>query len=82
MAITLQRVARRSAAVLREALYPTTCMMCDERVQEDGALCPACWTDTPFLTGACCDMCGTGLPGQDDGVARRSPGGTSHWSTT
>ena len=70
MAITLQRVARRSATVLREALYPTTCMMCDERVQEVGALCPACWADTPFLTGTCCDLCGTGLPGQDDGVAR------------
>lgn len=52
---------------LRDALYPVTCMMCDTRVQEDGALCPACWSDTPFLTGACCDLCGVALPGAEDG---------------
>lgn len=66
----MQTTLQRAAGALRQALYPATCMMCDARVQEDadgGGLCPACWADTPFLSGACCDLCGTPLPGQDDG---------------
>ncbi len=68
---TLQRagpVARIARAALT-ALYPTTCMMCDARVEEEGALCPTCWADTTFLSGACCDLCGRSLPGDADGVA-------------
>ena len=72
MASTLQRTGplRRMGAVLRQALYPTTCMMCDARVEEAGALCPSCWADTPFLSGACCDLCSLPLPGEDDGPLR------------
>ncbi|SFJ66254.1 ComF family protein [Jannaschia pohangensis] len=66
----LQRVTHRALHALREAIYPTTCMMCDNRVQDDGGLCPACWSETPFLSGACCGLCGTPLPGADDGPAR------------
>ena len=68
MQAALQRAGGRAVAVLRDALYPVTCLMCDTRVEEEGALCPACWADTPFLSGACCDLCGTKLPGEDDGA--------------
>lgn len=61
---------QRAGHALREALYPTTCMMCEARVQDEGALCPACWATTPFLSGACCDLCALPLPGPDDGPAR------------
>ncbi|CTQ49284.1 ComF family protein [Jannaschia donghaensis] len=67
MQAALQRVGARAVTVLRDALYPVTCLMCDARVEEEGALCPACWADTPFLSGACCELCGTNLPGEDDG---------------
>ncbi len=70
MQAALQRVGGRVAAVLRDALYPVSCMMCDARVEEEGALCPVCWADTPFLSGACCDLCGLSLPGEQDGTAQ------------
>ncbi len=71
MAVAMQRERMRSVAVaLRNALYPTTCMMCDARVEEEGALCAACWADTPFISGASCNLCGTPLPGEDDGPMR------------
>ncbi|MEM9797766.1 MAG: ComF family protein [Pseudomonadota bacterium] len=66
MGLALQRVRQG----LKDALYPPTCMMCDARVQEDGGLCPTCWAATPFITGAACQMCGTPLPGDDDGPSR------------
>lgn len=56
-------------AVLK-AIYPSTCMMCDERVDLDFALCPSCWRDTPFLTGLCCCECGMPLPGASEQAER------------
>lgn len=72
MATALQSPGRlrRIGRALAEALYPTTCMMCETRVEEDGSLCPICWADTSFLSGATCNLCGRGLPGTADGVAR------------
>jgi len=32
-------------------------------VEETGALCAACWRDTPFIHGLVCDRCGVPLPG-------------------
>jgi ComF family protein len=63
------RAMQRAAAMARDLLYPPTCLLCDTRVQEEGGLCPACWSQTPFITGAACDLCGVPLPGDDDGVA-------------
>lgn len=68
MTMVLQRVGHRAVRAVRDALYPMTCMMCDARVEAEGALCPACWSDTPFLSGASCDLCGIGLPGQNEGA--------------
>lgn len=54
---------------LRE-IYPPTCALCDALVEQDHALCPACWAETPFLAGLVCDCCGTPLPGDDAGAQR------------
>ena len=50
-------------------LYPPQCIACGEPVQEDFALCPSCWRDTPFITGLTCDACGTPLPGDTEEIA-------------
>ncbi|WP_371155748.1 double zinc ribbon domain-containing protein [Jannaschia sp. 2305UL9-9] len=67
----LQRAGRGTLLMMRDALYPQTCVLCDERVEDENALCPACWAETPFVTGAACDMCGASLPGASDGSADR-----------
>ena len=53
-------------SVLR-ALYPPQCIGCGTPVTTEEGLCGACWRDTPFIVGLVCDMCGTPLPGDDDG---------------
>lgn len=48
--------------------YPPQCLACGEGIREEGALCPDCWRETRFITGAACDCCGTPLPeGEDAG---------------
>lgn len=71
MNTTMQRVTRVTVAALRDALYPQTCVLCDARVEEAHGLCPDCWSDTSFIAGAACDLCGTPLPGSSDGTAAR-----------
>ncbi|NGQ91188.1 ComF family protein [Rhodobacter sp. HX-7-19] len=51
-------------ALLR-LIYPPQCLSCGAEVDTDFALCPACWRDTPFITGLVCDGCGTPLPGEE-----------------
>jgi len=60
----------RLQSVLR-AVFPPECLKCSARVEDSFALCGTCWADTPFILGAACDLCGTGLPGQtpDQGEA-------------
>ena len=71
MNVPLQRAAGRIVAAARDALYPQTCVLCDTRVQEAHALCPDCWSDTSFITGAACGLCGVPLPGASDGTVDR-----------
>ncbi|MGB3554591.1 MAG: double zinc ribbon domain-containing protein, partial [Jannaschia sp.] len=66
-----RRIAGIAVATLRDALYPRTCVLCDARVEEAHGLCPDCWSETPFITGAACDLCGRDLPGTADGAADR-----------
>ncbi len=50
-------------------IYPPQCMACAATVDEDGGLCPACWRDAEFISGASCSQCGAPLPhggGADD----------------
>ncbi|MGI3169743.1 double zinc ribbon domain-containing protein [Pseudooceanicola sp. C21-150M6] len=61
------RLDMRAAALWQttiRVIYPPTCLCCDARVQEDGALCGACWRDTPFISGPVCDGCGAPLMGE------------------
>jgi len=51
---------------LIKTLYPPQCVMCDTLTEVDFALCGACWGQTPFIDGLCCDGCGTPLPGHGD----------------
>lgn len=57
---------------LLHMIYPPLCVGCGTVVDSDGALCGACWRETPFLTGLVCDGCGVPLPGlADPGPAPR-----------
>jgi len=49
------------------AVFPPECLACGARVESDFSICAACWSDTPFIFGAACDLCGIGLPGQTAG---------------
>ena len=55
---------------LVRAIYPPQCLCCEALVEQDFALCGACWRDTPFVTGLACDTCGLPLPGVEDDSAR------------
>lgn len=70
MSPAMETPLRRAGAALREALYPQTCLLCDARVEAAFALCPSCWPEMPFISGASCDLCGVSLPGAEDGPAR------------
>ena len=50
---------------LMHTVFPPRCIACGEAVASDFGLCTACWADTPFITGLCCDLCGAPLPGED-----------------
>jgi len=39
-------------------LYPPRCLKCETRVLISGSLCPKCWYDVDFISGAVCDKCG------------------------
>ena len=51
-------------------LYPAQCLACDALVDAEGALCPECWAQTPFVAGLACDGCGAPLPGRSEGAER------------
>jgi ComF family protein len=55
---------------LLHAVFPPECLNCGARVDEDFSLCGACWSETPFIFGAACDLCGKALPGQTAGGER------------
>jgi ComF family protein len=52
---------------LLKAVYPPHCLNCATPVDGEHGLCPACWRETPFVSGLVCDVCGTPLPGDDPG---------------
>ncbi|WP_299619078.1 ComF family protein [uncultured Tateyamaria sp.] len=49
------------------AIYPPRCLGCGELVDSDFGLCGTCWAETEFVGDTACDICGTPLPGFDDG---------------
>lgn len=52
---------------LLRVFYPPQCVSCDTPTEFDFALCSTCWSQTPFIEGLVCDLCGDPLPGEDDG---------------
>ncbi|MEQ9692824.1 ComF family protein [Shimia sp. SDUM112013] len=50
-----------------QLIYPPRCIECGGLVESDFGLCGPCWCGTPFIGGLVCDLCGTPLPGTDDG---------------
>jgi predicted amidophosphoribosyltransferase len=50
---------------LLRLIYPPQCLTCSAQLDEDFGLCPACWRETPFITGLVCDQCGLPLPGDE-----------------
>ncbi|MBB5514033.1 ComF family protein [Rubricella aquisinus] len=49
-----------------EALYPPRCIACPAETDQPDGLCPACWSQAEFISGATCPTCGT--PVFDDGL--------------
>lgn len=49
---------------LLHAVFPPECLGCGARVESDFSICGTCWSQTPFVFGAACDLCGVALPGQ------------------
>ena len=47
----------RGSRVL-DILFPPRCLKCETRVLASGSLCPSCWYDVDFISGALCDKCG------------------------
>lgn len=50
------------------AIYPAQCVACDALTEAEHGLCGACWRDTWFIHGTCCDTCGMPLPGEGTGL--------------
>ncbi|SEP59840.1 Predicted amidophosphoribosyltransferases [Loktanella sp. DSM 29012] len=51
------------------AIYPASCVACDQPTAAENGLCGPCWRDTRFITGTACDLCGAPLMGDDAGGA-------------
>lgn len=51
---------------LLSAIYPPSCLACEEPTEAVGGLCPGCWGDTHFLRGVLCSGCGAPLLGEAD----------------
>lgn len=41
-----------------DTIYPPRCMSCTELTDAPSGLCPACWREMSFFSGAVCEMCG------------------------
>lgn len=51
---------------LVQLVYPPRCLTCGGLVETEFGLCGSCWSETPFVSGLACDLCGVPLPGQSD----------------
>ncbi|WP_421780056.1 double zinc ribbon domain-containing protein [Kiloniella litopenaei] len=39
-------------------LFPPVCGNCDCAIWDNAGICPNCWKDLTFISGACCKLCG------------------------
>ncbi|MHA3978127.1 ComF family protein [Halovulum sp. GXIMD14794] len=63
---------------LLNLVYPPECARCRELTDSNYGLCPACWRETAFITGAACGCCGMPVPTANPGDDLRCEGCTSH----
>ena len=49
---------RRAAFLALDALLPPRCLACGEGVEQQGTLCPACWSGIDFMAPPHCALCG------------------------
>ena len=49
-----------------QLIYPDRCLACGGLVEGAQGLCPACWSDTPFISGPACNTCGAPVIGGTD----------------
>ncbi len=71
--MTLSRVSQ-----LIDMLYPPECAGCRSPTSAAHGLCPACWTETSFISGPVCDCCGVPVPTAGPTATVRCEGCTSH----
>lgn len=57
---------------LRELLVPSVCLGCDNRVEQQGGLCPKCWNRLHFIEKPYCEVLGTAFS-HDQGKGAISP---------
>ena len=61
--------AAKMLHALTDAIYPPQCAGCMTLTDAPHGLCPTCWKDTSFITGAICASCGIPVPGtSEDGL--------------
>ena len=53
-----EKMLRRVARFVLDALLPPLCLCCRAQVSEPGSLCPACWAKIDFLAPPYCAVCG------------------------
>jgi predicted amidophosphoribosyltransferase len=58
-----KRLAVPFVGGLIDALFPPACPACRGETASGQTLCPACWTETAFLSGNGCSACGREIPG-------------------
>ncbi|MFY0595067.1 MAG: ComF family protein [Cognatishimia sp.] len=60
-------IPRRQVQTALQLIFPPRCIGCGDLVEIDFQLCGRCWSDTPFIRGVICDVCGAPLPGEETG---------------
>lgn len=58
---------RALATGLVDMVFPPRCIACSEATSAPHGLCPGCWAETHFISGAACRRCGSPLMGEAAG---------------
>ncbi|SHK20103.1 comF family protein [Roseomonas rosea] len=67
------RYARLGGKAVLDALLPPHCLACDERVLDQGTLCPSCFTGLHLIVPPFCDQCGLPFEHEGEGEAGLCP---------
>lgn len=64
---TIDVFARSGFSRLLDLIYPPSCVLCSEGLQDGRSLCAVCRESLPRLTSPFCSVCGEGFDGRIDG---------------